>query len=706
MKEEEILKIVSSELSNSEQNLDFETPLDYYLGNPRGDEQTGRSQVVSTDVADAIEWIKPQIMKSFTQNNEIVIFDPISPDDELQAEIESQYVYEVLMKENNGFVILHQLVTDLLLQNNGFIKVYHQEKKDITKEKNYSGLTPQQLQAVAAQPNAEILDYEEIMEFNPETGQPSVSFKAKVAITFTESRIIVESVDPGDFRCNSDHNSVDMENARFTAHLMTKTISELREEGIPEKIVKKLIEEASSDDSFSNSDYRFAAQGEDSSDDPNGDESTQEVNIAECYMFADLDDDGIAERVKITVGGHSTPNVLIDSETIDYCPWINGTAILMSHKWRGLSIYDRLKQIQDIKTVLLRNTLDNIYLQNNQRHKVIENQVMMSDLMVSRPGGVVRVKNMAAVEPLVTPPVGQDVFTMMNYMDGIRASRAGVSPEGELQQHKIGERVGSQGLERLMSAKEELVGLIIRIVAETAVKPLCTKIRNLCTSHLDAIRDFRFRGQWFQVNPATWPMRSRCTVRVGTGTGNHERKIAAVREILDRQVALQQTPSGGLLVTPASTFKAFDDFCKFSGLNSAVGYLVDPQSPEGQQAAQAAAQQQKIAQEEQAKQMQMQLEFQAKLANAEVEKARAQMLNVELKSQLESAKTQFEGLKQRLEEGKAIANEDTQREKLDLDRDRFYTETGLKVAELKLEDRKIQAGAKAAKQVSEENDAA
>lgn len=706
MKDEEILRVVSSELSSSEQNLDFETPLDYYLGNARGDEQPGRSQVVSTDVADAIEWIKPQIMKSFTQNNEVVIFDPIHPEDELQADLESQYVYEVLMKENNGFVILHQLVTDLLLQNNGFIKVFYQEKKDVTKYKNYSGLTPEQMGAVASQPNAEIIEYEEVEEPHPETGQPIIFFKAKVAITATEGRVVVESVDPGDFRCNSDHNSVDMDSARFTAHLMTKTISELREEGVSEKIIQKLLDEADSDDSYSDSSYRFAAQGEDPSDDVEGDESTKEINIAECYMFADLDDDGIAERVKITVGGHATPSVLIDQETIDYCPWINGTAILMSHKWRGMSIYDRLKQIQDIKTSLLRNTLDNIYLQNNQRHKVLENQVTMSDLMVSRPGGVVRVKNMGAIEPLVTPSVGQDAFNMMNYMDQIRAGRSGVSPEGELKNHHLGERVGSQGLERLMSAKEELVGLIIRIVAETAVKPLCVKIRNLCTSHLDAIRDFKFRGQWFQINPAGWPMRSRCTVRVGTGTGNHERKIMALREVLDRQLALTQQPGLNLLVNPNTSFKAYDDFCKFSGLNSAVGYFVDPKSQEGQQAAQQAAQQQKAAQEEQMKQMQTQLDFQSKLASAEVERARAQMLNVELKAQLDAAKTQLDGLKQRLEEGKAIAQEDMQREKLDLDRDKFYTETGLKVAELKLEDKKIQEGAKTAEKVSNETNAA
>ena len=37
-------------------------------------------------MADAIEWILPQIMKSFTENNEVVIFDPVHEGDEQQAE--------------------------------------------------------------------------------------------------------------------------------------------------------------------------------------------------------------------------------------------------------------------------------------------------------------------------------------------------------------------------------------------------------------------------------------------------------------------------------------------------------------------------------------------------------------------------------------------------------------------------------------------
>lgn len=123
LSESDILAIIANELSNANITTSspamLQDPLLYYLGLPNGTEQEGRSSIVSTDIADAIEWIMPQIMKSFTQNNEVVVFDPISEADELQASIESEYVYDVLMKQNDGFVLIHQFVKDALMQRNG-----------------------------------------------------------------------------------------------------------------------------------------------------------------------------------------------------------------------------------------------------------------------------------------------------------------------------------------------------------------------------------------------------------------------------------------------------------------------------------------------------------------------------------------------------------------------------------------------------------
>ncbi|MCP4337682.1 MAG: hypothetical protein GY799_02065, partial [Desulfobulbaceae bacterium] len=126
LEESQILSIVSQELSDSVGGTENgyidnnrQNALSAYLGNADGKERDGRSKIVSTDVADAIEWIMPEVVKAFTQNNEVVTFDATSAKDELQAEMESRFVYDILMKDNNGFIIIHQFIKDALMQKNG-----------------------------------------------------------------------------------------------------------------------------------------------------------------------------------------------------------------------------------------------------------------------------------------------------------------------------------------------------------------------------------------------------------------------------------------------------------------------------------------------------------------------------------------------------------------------------------------------------------
>lgn len=635
--ERDVLAIISNELSLADQGLDFQTPLDYYVGNPNGREMEGRSSVISTDVADAVEWIMPQIMKAFTQTNEVVVFDPLGPGDELQAELESKYVYDVIMKENPGFIVIHEFIKDALLQNYGVIKVYFEEEERYQVQE-FTGLVEEQVVVTTQANNVEVLEYEQ---------SGDGTFELKIRIKTPHGRIVLEAIPPEQFRWNADHNSVSLEGARFLAHVTNKTASDLIKEGFD----KEVIERIGTGTRNNLSDYRFAAQDETVTfPDQSQDYALRMLEVAECYMQLDINGDGIAENVKITVAGADigTPTDILSSEEIDYNPFIGTTAILMPHKFRGMSIYDRLKQIQDQKTALLRSILDNVYLQNNGRTVVVEGMVNMDDLLVSRPGGVVRAKRTDAVSPLATPQLSSEAYTMMGYLDQVRAGRVGVSPEGEATPQKIGARVGSEGVERLLTAKEELVGLIVRVIAETGMKPLCNKIRDLCTMHLDAIQDYQFRGTWIKTNPAQWPNRRRMTVRVGTGTGDHDRQVAALTTVLSIQEKLQAMP-GQAMVTPQTVYAALDDFAKFSQLNGANKYFLDPNSPMGQQNAQAIQQSQaQQAQQSQQENMAL-LQAQVDTAQAQVKMAQAQQDNVTLKGQVENLKLQLGDLKTRLE---------------------------------------------------------
>lgn len=690
--EMEVLNIVGQELNsasggNDNDSIDYnrQAALAAYLGDSEKVVE-GRSSVVSTDVADAIEWIMPEIVKAFTQNNEVVTFDPQFEGDEKQAELESKYVYDILMKDNNGFLVLHQFIKDALMQKNGFIKVFYSSDEEV-KTEHYTGLTEPEYNMIIAS------DEVEVIEETIDMVEDIPVFSIKVKRTISTSKLNVIAVPPEEFRVARMHRSVDLSDSRFTAHVTTKTRSDLIVEGFDKSLVESLPSDVPVDQ---DKDYRFYLQGETTQ--PEGgvsnDPSQETIEIAECYMKMDYNEDGISELVKVTVAGYDSPNKLLSIEEIDEIPFISSTAILMSHKLFGLSIYDRLIEIQNQKTSLWRNILDNMYLQNNQRTIVVENQVNLDDLMISRPGGIIRAKRADAVVPYPTPPLSSDSYKMMDYLDQVRAGRAGVSPEGAVTDNMVGDRVGSEGVEKMMNQKEELVGLMVRVIAETGIKPLCYMIRSQVIRHQDVVREYQFRGQWVKVDPRNWAKRSNTTVRVGTGSGNRKEQGALLGNLRIEQKELAAKP-GQTLVTPQQEYALLNDLAKVGGFPSANPYFLDPQSEQGQNNAKTVSDNQQQAQQAEQQKEQIMLKAQADVAQAEVQKAAIAGENVKLKAQndqqknvLQLQKQQADGeiafLRQQLEEAKAVGgvvSDDKDLEFRYWDREKYYETEELRIEE-------------------------
>lgn len=111
-----------------------ETALDYYLGNPMGNEVDGRSKVISSDVSDAIEPLMANLMRIFTQSNKLFHCEPVGIEDVEIAEQSTDYINHIFFKKNNGWVILHNFLKDALLEKNGFLKVYHEYTDKVTRE--------------------------------------------------------------------------------------------------------------------------------------------------------------------------------------------------------------------------------------------------------------------------------------------------------------------------------------------------------------------------------------------------------------------------------------------------------------------------------------------------------------------------------------------------------------------------------------------
>ena len=134
--------------------------MDYYLGEPFGNEQADRSQVVSTEVSDTIEHIMPNLMRIFASSDEYVKFMPKGPEDVAAAEQASDYCNWIINNDNRGFEIMHNWFKDALLQKMGVVKYYWDETAEMQTEE-YSGLNEQELTIIVSDPNVEIVSQEE-----------------------------------------------------------------------------------------------------------------------------------------------------------------------------------------------------------------------------------------------------------------------------------------------------------------------------------------------------------------------------------------------------------------------------------------------------------------------------------------------------------------------------------------------------------------
>ena len=395
-----LLSLISQEVQNSLgfYSSDLATSrkeaLKYYLGEPMGNEVEGRSAVVSQDLLEVVESILPSLMRMFTQQDKIVNFEPTQPDDVPYAEQISDYCNYIFTKENNGFDILYSMFKTALLQKNGFCKIYWKTSKEQKKE-SYKNLTEPEYQALLVDDEIEIISLQQ--QEQQIMGRSETTFDVEVQRIKDYSKVEIEAVPPEEILVSKRAKSI--KDCDFIAQRVSKTVSELIDMGFNKKDVESL---PTAEDQAFNTEAIVRRSYDDETSDmelSNIDPALRVVQITECYMKVDMDGDGIAELRKIIVGGSGYNNyVILENEEIPLIPFAMVTAIPMPFRFFGLSFYDLLADVQQVSTTVTRQLLDNMYLQNAARTVVVDGQANLDDLLTSRPGGIIRVKNPNAVK--------------------------------------------------------------------------------------------------------------------------------------------------------------------------------------------------------------------------------------------------------------------------------------------------------------------
>ncbi len=569
--------------------------LEYYLGDKLGTEIDGRSQVVSTDVADTIESLLPNLLRVFTASDKVVHCEPMTAEDVPMAAQATAYLNHVFYKENDGFQLLYNFFKDALIEKNGFLKIYwdDSEKVDYETYENLSIVEKEALQDTKDE--IEIVEeevfedefakeeFEKVLEQyqaqGVDTSQVQVPnfdlYNCKIKRIKKTGRVKIESIPPEEFLI--DRSAKTIEDADFVSHKVLMTRSDLVAMGYPQDEIDELPK--SDLDIYNDEQNVRLTDVDDYNISSATDTTTEKVLVYESYVKYDYDEDGIAELRKIVSAGADGHHIL-SNMPCDSVPFVTITPIPMPHRFYGRSIAELVEDVQLMKSTVMRQLLDNMYLTNNNRVAVMDGMVNMDDLLTTRPGGIVRTKQPPnqVMQPLQAQPISQQAFPLLSYLDSVREGRTGVSKEAQgLSPDTLNAKTAT-GVNALMQQTQMRSELIARVFAETGVKSLFKKIFELMVKYQDKEKIIMMSNQYIPVRPTEWKDRFNISIVVGLGTGSKEQQTIMLNSILERQLQAFQIQGGKEMpmVNLKNMYNTLTKMVENAGLKNVETYFVDP----------------------------------------------------------------------------------------------------------------------------------
>jgi hypothetical protein len=543
--------------------------LDRYYRRPYGDERDGRSQVVDATVAITVDNALAATLKPFSSSDETVVFEPRSKEDEEQAQQATEYVNYVLHSDNNGFLIFHDWFKDALLQKLGVVKLYWEDNTK-TKTVRLEHLDPTEIQMMGEDVQA---------VYGPDEDG---LYTADVSMTDKDGKCCIVNIPPEEYRISplARPGSV----PPYEAHVTKKSRSELIDMGFDHEIVMGLNK--SSMQAFT--DVREIARRKDENSvsaqmDAPGGEVNQLVDFNDEFVLVDYDKDGIAELRRVM---RSNKTVLYNEE-VEFGLFAKLCPVPMSHKVYGMSLAEQVMPEQRINTVVLRQTMDNLYLSNNPRPVIgqgaeRDDGTTVDDLLSVAPGAVIRAKDASQLDTFAVPFFAEKSFGMLEYLNQQVEARTGISKHGQGMDPDTldtsGQITATQAaiMEEGRNSRAEMIA---RIFAETGVKDLFKIILKLLVQHQPRSRMIRLRNKWVEMDPREWNAEMDVTISVGLGTGSKAQQLTSAQSILEGMQQIALTPFADL-VSEENVYNAWKKYLNAAGVKNVEDYATEPQKDE------------------------------------------------------------------------------------------------------------------------------
>ena len=608
---------------NAELTDDREKALNYFKGEmPDVKSLANRSAAVSSDVADAIYTVLPDLMEIFTGGDDPATFSPVGEEDEQAAKQETDYINHVVFRENDGFMVLLTGFQDALLTKTGIFKWWWERA---TEEETFDGKDAMEF-AFAAQAAEQAGD--EITDLKTESGaEPLAALDLPGEVfNFTIKRKTggakIGAWAPEDFTIAADASNIP--DATYSAGRSRVRIQQLLADGydkakvlsLPAYGAAKDSEEETARDTAGESEKRVSTSYD----------GLRQVEIIEHFIKLDMGDGLCTYRV-VTGGGET---ILLDKKKVSAPQCSAITPYPQTHRFYGRSLADLLLEVQRIKTALLRMLLDSGYFALNQRNEVNmdrANQWTIADLLRNEPGVPVRSKG-EAVKPIASGSLNFDVMGALEYVATLSESRTGVVRNAQgLNPDTLHDT--ARGAQALVAAAQKRIRMIARVFAETGVKDLFLGVHALIRENATKAQKVRLRNEWVDIDPSSWGARKDMEIEIGVGSGGREHDIIAGNQLIGLQAQAVQAQGGleGPLVNVEAIRRAALRQTERLGYKNGEQYWTDPktyQAPPPQKDPAVAEAEGKLALEEKKAQGNLQLEQAKAQSGLQIEQARTE----------------------------------------------------------------------------------
>jgi len=579
MSEEQLQGVISAEIYDAISFIDDDIggnralATEYYYGQAFGDEEEGRSQVVSMDVRDTVQGILPSLMRIFFGPERVVEFTPQGPEDVQNAEQATDYVDFIFKRDNPGFKILHSAFKDALVRKVGIVKYWWDESVEV-KAESFSMLDEQSMMLLTENPDVEISAVREYPFPGTEPMvdaqgiPPPMMYDVEIKRRIKTGKVKIEALPPEEFLIDRRAKSID--EATFVGHRTMKTVSDLVAMGYD---YDEMVEVAGNGNDFDNNqEYQARNPFAVISTANNGDPSSKSVLYIEGYLKVDFDGDGIAEMRRICTVG--TGNKVLRNEIVDDRQFADFCPDPEPHTFFGMCPADVVMDIQRIKSNVQRGILDSLAQAIHPRTAIVEGQANMEDVLNTEVGAVIRMRAPGMVQPFTTPFVGQAAFPMLDYLDDIKQTRTGISKAAAGLDADALQSTTKAAVSATVNAAHQHIEMIARIFAETGLRKLFTGILKLVVENQDRARMVRLRNTFVPIDPRSWDSNMDVTVNVGVGDGTIEDRINILNQVAMRQeMLIKETGPNNPVVTIPQYTNTLTKMLQLAGIKDSQNYF-------------------------------------------------------------------------------------------------------------------------------------